>query len=384
MSAMSVIKGVTGPSSTSRSFLPALALALLLPALATGQQQSPAPPSVGVIKAEKAPVFESSRFVGRVEAVERVDIRARVTGYLEEVLFKDGDTVQRGAPLYRIERPPFEASVHQAEANVMRAQAGLDNATVQRQRAEDLLRTNTTSVAIRDERVAAEKSAQGELAAAQAVLETAKINLSYTDITSPIDGKIGRTAVTRGNVVGPESGLLTTVVSNDPMYVTFPVSQREFLRFAEERQHRPTTEEFKVNVQFSNGTVYPHPGKINFVDVKVDPQTDTIAVRATLPNPDGVLVDGQLLQVRVQGDKPQEFVLVPQMALIADQEGVYVFIVEDGKVAQRRLKLGQTVGASSIVTEGLSGGEAVIVSGLQGLRAGAAVTANPVQNPVGG
>jgi membrane fusion protein (multidrug efflux system) len=361
-----------------------VAAGLLLAAPAAAQDRAPAAPNVSVVTAEKRPISQSAQFVGRIEAVEQVEIRARVTGYLEEVLFKDGDTIKRGAPLYRIEQAPFQAAVQQAEANVQRAQATVDNAVVQRQRAEHLLSTNATSVAVRDDRIAAQKTAEGDLAAAKAALETTRINLAYTEIASPIDGEIGRTAVTRGNVVGPDTGVLTTIVTSDPMYVVFPVSQREFLKLAERHGDKEAAKAFKIFIEFSNGTRYPHPGTIDFVDVKIDRGTDTVPVRATLPNADGALVDGQLVQVKVESGTPEERVLVPQNALIADQEGVYVFIVEDGKVVQRRLKTGQPSGASVVVMEGLSGGEAVIVGGMQSLKPGMPVTAIPVQKPVGG
>jgi membrane fusion protein, multidrug efflux system len=356
-----------------------------LPALVAAQAQQPAVPTVNVIAAEKRPVTESTRFVGRIEAVERVDIRARVTGYLEDVHFQDGQLVKTGAALYQIEKGPFEAAVQQAKATMLRARAQLDNATVQRQRAEDLLRSNSTSAATRDDRVATEKSAAGDLAAAEAGLKAAEINLAYTDITAPIDGRIGRTAVTRGNVVGPDSGVLTTIVSSNPMYVSFPVSQREFIRiFPRKRDGQAAVNNSKVIVQFSNGPVYPYPGKVDFVDVKVDRATDTVAVRASIPNPEGRLVDGALVQVSVEGDKPEERVVVPQAALIADQQGIYIFIVEDGKAAIRRVKVGQAVGGSVVVTDGLSGGELVVVVGMGTLKPGMAVTAVPAEKPVGG
>jgi membrane fusion protein, multidrug efflux system len=359
--------------------------ALGLSFVVAAQAQQPAAPTVSVISAEKRPVTESVRFVGRIQAIERVDVRARVTGFLEEVLFQDGDRVKTGAPLYRIEKGPFEAAVEQAKATLLRAQAQLDNATIQRHRADDLLRSSAGSVATRDDRVAAEKATQGDVAAAEAALKTAEINLAYTDINSPIDGRIGRTAVTRGNVVGPDSGVLTTIVSSDPMYVTFPVSQREFVRiFPPGRDGQAAIKNSKVVVQMSNGPVYPHTGKIDFVDVKVDQATDTISVRATLPNPDGRLADGQLVQVSVEGDKPEERIVVPQAALIADQQGIYVFIVENGKAVMRRVKVGQTVGGSIVITEGLSGGELVVTSGMQGLRPGLAVMAVPAEKPIGG
>ena len=367
---------------TSRIIAATLALGLSAPVV---QAQQPGAATVSVIKAEKRPVTESVRFVGRIQAIERVDIRARVTGYLEDVLFKDGDLVKTGTPLYRIEKGPFEAAVEQAKAAKLRAQALLENATLQLQRSEELLKTSATSIAVRDERLATQKAAQGDLTGAEAALKTAEINLAYTDINSPIDGRIGRTAVTRGNVVGPDSGVLTTIVSSNPMYVTFPVSQREFIRiFPPGRDRQTAINNSKVVVQLSNGPVYPHTGKIDFVDVKVDQSTDTVAVRATLPNPDGRLVDGQLVQVSVEGDKPEERIVVPQAALIADQQGIYVFIVEDGKAAIRRVKVGQTVGGSIVVTEGLNGGELVATTGLQGLRPGLPVLAVPTQQPIGG
>ena len=357
-------------------------LALGVPATIFAQQ---ATPTVSVITAEKRPITESVRFVGRIQAIDRVDVRARVIGFLEEVLFQDGQQVKTGDALYRIEKGPFEASVQQAKANVLRAQAQLDNATIQRQRAEDLLKSSSGTVANRDDRIAAQKGASGDLAAAEANLRTAEINLAYTDINSPIDGRIGRTAVTRGNVVGPDSGVLTTIVSSNPMYVTFPVSQREFVRiFPRDSGGRAATDNARVIVQMSNGPVYPHAGKIDFVDVKVDQATDTVAVRASLPNPDGRLIDGQLVQVSVEGDKPEERVVVPQAALIADQQGIYVFIIEDGKAAIRRVKVGQTAGASIVVTDGLSGGELVATTGLQGLRPGLPVMAVPAEKPIGG
>ena len=358
---------------------------IALSALVAARAQQPTIPTVSVITAEKRPVTESVRFVGRIQAIERVDVRARVTGYLDDVLFKDGDLVKVDTPLYRIEKGPFEAAVEQAKAAKLRAQALLENATLQLQRAEELLKTSATSVAIRDERLASQKAAQGDLTAAEAALKTAEINLAYTDINSPIDGRIGRTAVTRGNVVGPDSGVLTTIVSSNPMYVTFPVSQREFIRIFPPGKDRQTAiNNSKAVVQLSNGPVYQHAGKIDFIDVKVDQATDTVAMRATLPNPDGRLIDGQLVQVSVEGDKPEERIVVPQAALIADQQGIYVFVIEDGKATIRRVKVGQTVGGSIIITEGLNGGELVAITGLQGLRPGLPVMAVPAEKPIGG
>lgn len=348
--------------------------------------QSPSVTQVGVVPAEKKALADTNRFVGRIEAVEHVEVRARVTGFLEKVEFKDGDHVKEGAALYRIERGPFEAAVQQAQAAVAKAEASLNNARIQKQRAEELIKTNAISVAVRDDRETAAREAEGSLAAANADLKTAQINLAYTEISSPIEGRIGRTAVTRGNVVSPNSGVLTTIVSSGPMYVVFPVSQREFLQLAEQGRgaKKETAKDFTVGVQFSNGAIYGQKGQIDFVDVTVDRSTDAVTVRAKIANPNGELVDGQLVQVAVESGIQEERVLVPPAALIADQQGTYVFVVEDGKAAVKRLKLGPTTAGSTVVLEGLNGGEMVVVQGAQGLRPGAPVAASPMPPAVRG
>lgn len=349
---------------------------------ALAQQAAPAKIPVGTVSAEKRPIEKTADFVGRIEAVNRVDIRARVTGYLEEVLFKDGANVKEGTPLFRIERPPFEAAVEQAQGALERAQGALQNATVQRQRAEDLLRTSAGSVAVRDQRVADEKGALGDQTTAEANLKTAQINLGYTEITAPISGRIGRTKFTKGNVVGPDSGVLAQIVSSDPMYVNFPVSQREFLGLktnsVAELKNPPS-----VSLRFADGSTYNYKGRVDFVDVSVDRSTDTVLVRAEVPNPDGKLIDGTLVRVTVQADKPEEKVLIPQSALIADQQGPYVFAVEDGKAVVKRIKIGAEVGADVVVEQGLVGNEQIVVEGLQNLRPGTPVLASPVPPPVG-
>lgn len=344
---------------------------------AFGQGNQPAATPVGTQVAERKEITQSREYVGRVAAVNRVEIRARVTGFLEQVQFKEGDLVQQGAPLFRIEDGPFQAAVQRAQGDLFRTQGVFANASVQRQRAEELVRTAAGAVATRDQRVAEEKTAQGDVVVADAALRTAKINLDYTQITAPITGRIGLTKVTAGNVVGPDTGPLALMVSEDPIYVIFPVSQREFLGIQKEEQTLNTTA-LKVRVSFADGTVYDQVGTINFVDVTVDKATDTVTVRATIPNPRDTLTDGQFVQVSVEAEKPEERVLVPQAALIADQQGTYVFVVEDGKAVVRRLKLGGEEGSDMVVEQGLSGGELVVVQGLQALRPGAAVIATPV------
>ncbi len=352
-----------------------------LPVLAQ-QHEAPAV-SVSTVAAERRPISKTLGFVGRVEAVNRVEIRARVTGFLDAVLFNEGDPIKEGAPLYRIEKGLFEAAVGQAQGALERSKAAKTLSVVQLKRAEDLLKSNAGTAVARDQAQAADQQADGAIMTDEANLQTAKINLGYTDITAPVAGKIGRTSVTKGNVIGPQSGPLTMIVSQDPMYVTFPVSQREFLR-AQESGHQVDITGIKVRIRFADGTVYDQVGAINFVDVSVDRTTDTVTARATMPNPKGALIDGQLVRVDLEAGTPVEQVVVPQAALIADQGGVYVFIVEDGKAAVRRLKLGGESGSDVVVQEGLSGGEQVIVEGLQGVRPGVPVRATPLPTTVSG
>jgi membrane fusion protein (multidrug efflux system) len=362
----------------------ALGLAFLLTSalLALAQAQQPAAVAVGTVYAERKPIAKTADFVGRIEAIERVEIRARVKGFLEAVLFKEGDLVKEGQPLYRIEKGQFEAAVEQAKGALARSKAALTLAELQRKRAEELLTRNSGTVVARDQAIAEEASAKGAIMTDEANLRNAEINLGYTDIVSPIAGKVGRTSVTKGNVVGPDSGPLTTIVSQDPMYVTFPVSQREFLETTADAQKRDA-KSLKVRIKFSDGSLYDQVGVINFVDVSVDKTTDTVSVRATIPNPRGVLIDGQLVRVIIESGEPEESVVIPQSALIADQQGVYVFVVEDGKAVVKRLKLGGESGTDVVVEDGLAAGAQVIVDGLQGVRPGAAVRATPVPQSVG-
>jgi membrane fusion protein (multidrug efflux system) len=352
----------------------AIALALTHP---THAQTAPQAIPVGTVAAALKPVTAGTGFVGRVQAENRVEIIPRVKGYLGAIRFTEGSQVKQGDPLFDIESAPFEAAVQQAQGALFRAQAQYANATLDRQRADELVKTHTVSPQQRDARVATLQSAQGDVVTADANLKTAQINLAYTHITAPFAGRIGRSSVTPGNVVGPDTGKLTTLVSQDPAYVVFPVSQREFLRLQTDEEQTDASS-LVVRLRFSDDSVYGHLGKINFVDVTVDQATDTVIVRATFPNPDGRLIDGQLVRVSVEAGTPKDQVVVPQSALIADQEGTYVFLAQDGHAVVKRIKTGPTVGADIVVTSGLTGGEQVITEGLTALRPGAPVVANPV------
>ncbi len=338
-------------------------------------------PSVGTVYAQHKPIARTAGFVGRVVAIDSVQIRARVTGYLEAVLFKEGDFVKKGDPLYRIEQDQFQAAVKQAQGALDRSRAAKALAEIQLKRSTLLLSQKSIAAEAVDQDRAADLRAQGQILSDQANLDVANINLGYTNIVAPITGKISKTNITAGNVVGPNSGPLTLVVSQDPMYVTFPVSQRDLLQVRLSGQEADI-KNVKVKVRFANGTTYDQEGKVNFIDVSVDRATDTILARATMPNPKGILVDGQLVTVTVEAGTPQEEVVVPQAALIADQEGVYVFAVEDGKVVVKRIKTGGEEGPNVIVSSGLKGGEQIIVQGLQSVRPGQRVQASPLTSPL--
>jgi membrane fusion protein (multidrug efflux system) len=349
---------------------------LLASAGAAWPQSATTPVRVGTVLAAARPVTPGDEYVGRVEAVERVDIRARVTGYLEAVLFKEGDTVEEGAKLFQIEQEPFQAAVQQAQGALLHAQAEYTNATAQAERTQELVKTDAASRANLDRRLADQQSAQGDIVTADGNLKSAQINLGYTEILAPITGRAGRASVTKGNVVGPDSGVLTTIVSKNPMYVVFPVSQREFLHLEGERDQLGTR--LVVKIAFSNGQVYEETGTIDFIDIAVDRATDSVTVRATVPNPNDKLIDGQLVRVLVQGETPDMKILVPQSALVADQQGFYVFVVTDGKAAVRRVKTGDEVGADVVIDSGLEPGDQVIAEGTESLRAGTPVTAAPL------
>ena len=297
-------------------------------------------------------------------------------GFLEDVQFKEGDLIKEGDPLYRIEKGLFQAAVEQAQGAVERSKAAKALTEIQlaaRRGADD--KEAGTAVA-RDQALAADQQAKGQILTDEANLQTANINLGYTDIISPIAGRIGRTNITKGNVVGPDSGPLTLVVSQDPMYVTFPVSQRELLQ-AQEDGHGSTSRH-KGQAAICRRIGLRPDRRDQFRRRDGRSRHRHRAVRATIPNPKGALIDGQLVRVMLESGTPQEKVVIPQAALIADQQGVYVFVVEDGKAAVKRIKPGGESGTDIVVQEACPGGEQVIVEGLQGVRPGSPVRANPM------
>ena len=367
------------------------ALSILLPLLGACDQQKqasapPPPPAVGVEFAALKGVSRSDQFVGRIKAVGTVGIRARVEGFLEKVLFIEGQDVKAGDLIYQIEKDTYQALVDQAKANLAAAEAQAVNAELQYNRAVQLVKNQYTPQATVDQDKAALGTTKAQVLQAQAALTQAAINLDYTDIRAPIAGRIGRTAYDVGNLVNPASGVLATIVSQDPIYVLFPVSQRQLEDIRESRRQQDgTLTKIEIRVTRSNGEPYPLPGVWNFTDPQVDQQTDTLIMRATLPNPDRSLVDGQFVSVDLRERKEQPRLVVPQAALQVDQAGYYVLIVNgDSKVEQRRVTVGPSQGLDTVIQSGLKLGEQVIVEGVQKVRPGQKVKATLTMMDSGG
>ncbi len=349
------------------------------------------PPAVGVIHAARTPITETNEFIGRVDAVSRVNLVARVTAFLEQRLFSEGSEVKKGDVLYKLEEGPFQADFMAKQAAVGQLNALLLNANQTLTRQQALINTPAGQRSNLDSAVAQQRSQ-----AAQANLATSQINLDYTTIKAPITGKITRTAVTEGNVVGPNSGTLATIVSQDPMYVIFPISSRAALDLRHRYASAGGLSAARVTIRLPNGRIYDQAGKLDYVDPTISATTDTLTARAVLPNPlhdqaaSGAaadagatdagreLIDGEFVQVLVQGVTPIEVLGVPRSAILSDQQGDYVYTVDAQNHAQQtRVQLGQSTPTIAAVTSGLTEGQTVIVDGIQRVRPGIVVVPGP-------
>lgn len=352
---------------------------------ARAQQAAPPPPAVLVQAAELRPIAAQAEFIGRAAAMDKVELRARVKGFLGPRLFNDGEEVKKGQVVFTIEREPFQAAVDQKIAQREAAQAALNNADLQFKRAAELLRTSTGTQVTYDQRLSEQLQAKAALDDAKAQLRDAEIQLSYTEIKSPIDGRIGRAAASPGNLVGPDSGVLAIVVNESPIRVLFPVTQRELL---DARRDSSAGDPPIVRLRLADGSVYAEKGKLDFIDVTVDPKTDGQIVRAVFDNKDRLLTDGQTMRVVIEDSKAPSVVAVPQAAVAIDQAGSYVWVVGDKNVVeQRRIKTGVAREGMVAVAEGLKAGEKVIIQGQQRVRPGMVVTptlapAQPAAVPV--
>jgi membrane fusion protein, multidrug efflux system len=383
MQFMRMTIGLTAGTIASAGFIMGMAT------LAQAQPAPAAPPAVGVIEATNRPITESSEFLGRIAATNQVSVVARVTAFLEKRSFDEGAEVKTGSLLYQLERGPFEADLEAKKAQVAQLQATLVNAKLTTDRAKTLLGGPAGQQSTYDAAVAAQQSLEAQIQGAQAQVALSQINLDYTEIKSPIDGKIGRTAVTEGNVVTPSSGVLTTIVSQDPMYVSFPVSVREALTLRERYATRGGFNAVVIKVRLPDGRMYDQTGQLNFVNNTIAQNTDTITLRGTIPNPTlhdplttggaiRELTDGEFVTVSLEGVKPVEVLAIPRAAVLSDQQGEYVYVVgADNKAEQHRIKLGQSTATIAAVTSGIALGDKVIVEGLQKVRPNQPVSPGP-------
>jgi membrane fusion protein, multidrug efflux system len=376
-------------SSSLRTCL-CLVLALLVPAATVAAQPAPGgPPAVGVVRVARQQITQTNEFVGRIQSIGRVSLVARVSAFLEKRLFVEGAEVKKGDLLYLLEQPPYKAQVDFNKANVAQLEAQHTFAAQQLARATYLLKTPAGETQQYDQTLSNERSLAAQIASAQAQLETAQINLGYTEIRAPIDGKISATAVTEGNVVSPTTGTLATLVSQDPMYVNFPVAVRTAIELRDKYVPKGGFNSVLIRLRLPNNKIYGQVGHLDYVSPTIDQNTDTITLRGVIPNPVLIaakpgqptlrqLTDQEFVTVLLEGVQPVSVLAIPRAAVLSDQQGDYVYVVDAQNRAQiRRIHLGQSTPQTAVVTSGLKEGELVISEGVQRARPGEIVSPGP-------
>ena len=342
----------------------------------SGNQYVPPPaPKVRVDKPIQRAVTEYLEFTGNTQAVNTVDLRARVEGFLDKQAYEDGADVKKGQLLFLIQPEPYEAKLQEAKASLQSQLAGLHQAEIEFTRAKNLLREKAgpdTDVVKWD---AQREQYKAGVESAKAQIEIAKINLSYTQVTAPFDGRVSRRNVDVGNLVGgSEKTLLATIIGYDPMYVYFTLGERDMLRIQHSRVENGATErqgQVPIEVGFSNTADYPIKGVMDYYGLGIDPKTGTIQLRGTLPNPDGKIAPGLFARVRIPLDN-RHALLVPDTAVGQDQTGHFVLVLNDQNVVEQKpITVGFAVDGLLVVEKGLGGDERVIVSDLQRVRPGA-------------
>ncbi len=341
------------------------------------------PPQVTVAQVISKPVTEFDEFTGRFEAIDRVEIRPRVSGYISSLNFTEGSEVKKGDVLFVIDQRPYAAELKHAQAQLAQAKSQLGLAKSEKARATNLLAQHAISQEEFDTRSSSDEQAVANVQLAESALDTAQLNMTYTKVISPINGRISRANVTLGNLVTNGQTLLTTVVSLDPIYVRFDGDEQAYLRSVKEARDRAAAGSKEaaapVLVGLADEPGFPHPGVIVFQDNEVDPQTGTIRTRARLDNHDRAFTPGLFARVRLLGDKKTDALLINDSAVGTDQTVKYVLVVgADNKVEYRPVKLGPVIDGLRVVREGLKVNDTVIVNGLQRVRPGSPVTPEKV------
>ena len=366
------------------ALLPLTAAGIILSGCSSEADPLPvvAAPAVTVAAALERNVTEWDEFTGRLEAVESVEIRPRVTGYIESVNFTEGSIVRKGELLFVIDPRPYRAALDKANAELTRAQARAELAASDVKRSEKLLAIKAVSQEEYDQRVNSAREANATVGAARAAVEAAQLDLGFTRVTAPIAGRVSKAEVTAGNLVSTGAGsapLLTTVVSIDPIYVTFEGDEQVYLKYTElaQRGERESSRDAANPVQMglANEDGYPHTGSMVFVDNQIDPRTGTIRARAEFSNKDGYFTPGLFARVKLLGHNTYPAVLVDDRAVGTDQSQKFVYVLDaDNRIAYRSVKIGRLTDGLRIVHEGLSPGEQVVVNGLQRVHPGVVVT----------
>jgi len=353
-----------------------LSLLLMMVSSANAGPPSPGdgpPPMVTVAAVTEQDINPPAEYVGHMEAIQTVDLRARVEGFLEKVNFKEGSDVQAGDLLYVIEQAPYQAKVDANKAIVAQAEARLSKASQRLSRLRTA-RAESVPATDMDNAVAEELSACAQLAETNANLTTAQINLGYTQVKAPICGRIGHTAYTKGNLVNPASGALACIVQLDPIRVVYSISENDIVDIQmalRDTQNGKKNSFLTLRLKLANGETIKSSGRMDFVDNAVDPSTGTIAVRALFDNPNSMLLPGQYVTIMVTMSKPKLMPVVPQSAILEDHEGRYVFVVDDqNRVIMRRVKTGHVVGVNWAMASGIAAGEKIIIDGIQKVQPG--------------
>jgi multidrug efflux system membrane fusion protein len=342
---------------------------------AEAQTQAQAGPPVSAAVVVEKPISETQEFSGRLEAVEHVEIRPRVTGFITAVNFKPGATVKKGEVLFVIDPRPFQAEADRAEAAVRSARAKAELARVELARAERLLADKAIAQREYDASASSQKELEANARAAQAQYESARLNVAYTRVVSPIDGRVSKAEITLGNLVDASS-VLTSVVSVDRIYASFDGDEDTYLRVrSQAHSGQPVT----VKVGLANEEGFPHEGKLEFVDNQLDTRAGSVRMRAVFANKDDVMAPGLFARVQIGGGSDKPALLISDRAVGTDQNHKFVFVVgKDGKAEYREVKLGPVVDGLRVVKAGLKPGEKIVVNGLQRVRPGAPITAATV------